>query len=161
MINDKILSLNSLLKKLPALRKSRKVIAFTNGCFDLMHKGHVSYLEKAKYGKKGEQRILIVGLNSDKSVTTIKDPGRPICDQQSRAAVMAALACVDFIVLFNEDTPYRLIKAIKPDVLIKGADYKGKEVVGSDIAGKVELIKFIDGYSTTNIINKIVKYYGK
>jgi rfaE bifunctional protein nucleotidyltransferase chain/domain len=161
---NKVVTLPVLLKKTAILRRSRRMIAFTNGCFDLMHVGHVTYLEAAKNGKKGDNRILIVGLNSDKSVVTIKDPGRPICPQQSRAAVLASLACVDFVVLFNEETPYNLIKAIQPDVLIKGADYKNKEVVGSDIVkarkGKVELIKFVNGFSTSNIITKITKHYG-
>jgi len=161
----KIISLVALKKKLPLLRKSGKIIAFTNGCFDLMHIGHVTYLEAAKRGKKEGERILIVGLNSDKSVASIKDPGRPICPQQSRAAVLAALACVDYVILFNQETPYQLIKALQPDVLIKGADYKNKELIGSDIVkargGKVELIKFVPGFSTTTIIAKIAKYYGK
>ncbi len=154
-IQTKIISLKSLQQKLPALRRLGKTIAFTNGCFDLMHLGHVSYLEKAK----AKDRILIVGLNSDRSICAIKGPDRPICPQKSRAAVLAALACVDYVVLFNEETPYKLIKAIQPKVLIKGADYKGKDVVGADIVkangGKVELIKFVDGFSTTDIIKKI------
>jgi D-beta-D-heptose 7-phosphate kinase/D-beta-D-heptose 1-phosphate adenosyltransferase len=153
-LQKKIIGLPSLKKKLSALRKAGKTIAFTNGCFDLMHMGHVTYLEAAK-GTPKANRILIVGLNSDKSISTIKGPSRPICPQKSRASVLAALACVDFVVLFNEATPYNLIKAVKPDVLIKGADWKGKDVVGSDIARKVEFIKYIAGFSTTNIINKI------
>lgn len=152
-LESKIISLQLLKKKLIPLRRSGNVIAFTNGCFDLMHMGHVKYLQAAK--KKG--RILVVGLNSDRSINQIKGSNRPICPQASRAAVLAALASVDFVVLFNEQTPYKLIQAIKPDVLIKGADYKGKEVIGSDIAGKVELIKYIKGFSTTNIIEKIKK----
>ncbi len=157
-IDAKIVSLPSLLKKLPALRRKGKVIAFTNGCFDLLHVGHVKYLEIAKKG----DRILIVGLNSDKSVQKLaKGPNRPICPQVSRAAVLAALASVDFVVLFNEETPYNLIKAIQPDVQVKGADYKGKPVAGEDIVkargGKLELIKFVKGFSTSNIIAKIRK----
>lgn len=156
---QKIVSLATLNTKINILRRSKYTIAFTNGCFDLMHEGHVTYLEKAKLGKKGEKRILIVGLNSDKSVSAIKDPTRPICPQRSRATVLASLQCVDFVVLFNEQTPLKLITSIKPDVLIKGADYKNKEVVGSDIVkangGRLELIKFVQGFSTTNIINRI------
>lgn len=148
---SKIVSLQTLKKKLIALRKGRKTIAFTNGCFDLMHLGHVQYLQKAKK----QDRILIVGLNSDKSIRAIKGPHRPICPEHSRAAVLAALACVDFVVLFNEETPLKLITALKPDILIKGADYKGKEVVGSKIAKKVELVKYVKGFSTSNIIEKI------
>ncbi len=143
------------------MRRGGKKIAFTNGCFDLMHKGHVAYLEKAK-GVPAQKRVLIVGLNSDKSVKALgKDKSRPICPQDSRAAVLAALESVDFVVIFNEDTPYRLIKAIGPDLLIKGADYKGKPVAGADIVkargGKLELIKFVKGFSTSNIVEKIKK----
>ncbi|MDE2215334.1 MAG: adenylyltransferase/cytidyltransferase family protein [Candidatus Omnitrophica bacterium] len=150
-MSNKILTLRALLKKLPALRRAGKTVAFTNGCFDLMHIGHVKYLERAGRGR----RVLIVGLNSDKSVRRIKGAHRPIVAQKSRAAVLAALESVDFVVLFNEETPYKLIAAIKPDVLIKGADWKGKPVAGQDLAQKVEFIKFVKGFSTTNIINKI------
>src|ERR1700677_4160647 len=104
-IRNKILSLSALLKKLPALRRQGKTIAFTNGCFDLMHIGHVKYLEEAGRGN----RVLIVGLNSDVSISHIKGPHRPIVVQKSRAAVLAALECVDFVVIFNEDTPYKTI----------------------------------------------------
>jgi len=152
-IINKIISLPSLLKKLPALRRQGKTIAFTNGCFDLMHIGHVKYLEDASRGN----RILIVGLNSDKSIGSIKGPNRPIVEQKSRAAVLAALESVDFVVIFNEDTPYKLIAAVKPDILIKGADWKGKSVVGEDLVKKVEFVKYIPGFSTTNIIQKIIK----
>ncbi len=152
-LESKIISLQSLKKKLTSLRRSGKTIAFTNGCFDLMHIGHVKYLEKAKK----QNRILIVGLNSDRSTSRLKGPTRPICPQKSRAAVLAALESVDFVVLFDEETPYKLIQAVKPDILIKGGDYKGKDVVGSDVAKKVELIKFVKGFSTSNIIEKIKK----
>jgi rfaE bifunctional protein nucleotidyltransferase chain/domain len=148
----KIVGAAALKVKLSALRRQGYTIAFTNGCFDLMHLGHVQYLEAAK--SKGK-RILIVGLNSDKSISAIKGPNRPICPQKSRAAVMASLACVDFVVIFNEETPYKLIKTLQPDVLIKGADWKGKRVAGDDIVKKVEFIKYIPGFSTTNIIEKI------
>jgi len=152
-IKDKILSLAALLKKLPVLRRQGKTIAFTNGCFDLMHIGHVKYLEDAGRGN----RILIVGLNSDRSISRIKGPNRPIVEQKSRAAVLAALESADFVVIFNEETPYKTIAAIKPDILIKGADWKGKTVVGEDLVKKVEFIKFVRGFSTTNIIEKIIK----
>ena len=152
-IKDKILSLAALLKKLPVLRRQGKTIAFTNGCFDLMHIGHVKYLEDAARGN----RVLIVGLNSDISTSSIKGPDRPIITQKSRAAVLAALESVDFVVIFNEDTPYKTIAAIKPDILIKGADWKGKSVVGEDLVKKVEFVKYIKGFSTTNIIEKIIK----
>lgn len=152
-IKDKILKLPTLLKKLPTLRRQRKTIAFTNGCFDLMHIGHVRYLEKASRGN----RILIVGLNSDKSMRSIKGHHRPIIGQKSRAAVLAALESVDFVVIFDEDTPFKTIAAIKPDILIKGADYKGKSVVGEDLVKRKEFVKFIKGFSTSNIIEKIIK----
>jgi len=152
-MNPKIISPQTLKKKLIALRRRGKTIAFTNGCFDLMHLGHVKYLQASK--KK--DRILIVGLNSDESTRRIKGAPRPICPQKSRAAVLAALESVDFVVIFNEDTPYKLIQAIKPDVLIKGADWKGKEVVGADTAKKVELIKYIKGFSTTDIIHRLLQ----
>ena len=147
----KIVSKEELKKKLSALRRQGKTVVFTNGCFDLMHLGHVAYLQAAKRGS----RILVVGLNSDRSIRRIKGPSRPICPQKSRAAVLAALSCVDFVVIFNEDTPYSLIKAVNPDVLIKGADWKGKQIVGADIVKKVELIKYVKGFSTTGIIEKI------
>jgi rfaE bifunctional protein nucleotidyltransferase chain/domain len=152
-IKNKILSLPSLLKKLPALRRKGKAIAFTNGCFDLMHIGHVKYLEEAGKGN----RVLIVGLNSDVSINHIKGSNRPIVGQKSRAAVLAALESVDFVVIFNEDTPYKIISAIKPDILIKGADWKGKSVIGEDLVKKKEFVKFLQGFSTTNIIEKIIK----
>ncbi len=152
-ITNKILSLPALLNKLPALRRQGKTIAFTNGCFDLMHIGHVKYLEEAGRG----DRVLIIGLNSDISIRSIKGANRPIVSQKSRAAVLAALESVDFVVIFNEDTPYQLIAAIKPDILIKGADWKGKSVIGKDLVKKVEFVKYIQGFSTTNIIEKIIK----
>jgi D-beta-D-heptose 7-phosphate kinase / D-beta-D-heptose 1-phosphate adenosyltransferase len=151
-LENKIIGVQALKRKLSALRRLKKTIAFTNGCFDLMHIGHVKYLQAAKK----ENRVLIVGLNSDKSVFRIKGPLRPIVPQKSRAAVLAALTSVDFVVIFNEDTPYELIKALAPDVLIKGADWKGKKVIGSDLVKGVEFIKYIDGFSTTNIINRIM-----
>ena len=152
-IKNKILSLPALLKKLPALRRKGKTIAFTNGCFDLMHIGHVKYLEEA--GR--DSRVLVVGLNSDVSINHIKGSNRPIVGQKSRAAVLAALESVDFVVIFNEDTPYKIISAIKPDILIKGADWKGKSVIGEDLVKKLEFVQYIPGFSTTNIIEKIIK----
>ena len=153
----KIVSVAKLKKEIRRHKRAGKKIAFTNGCFDLLHFGHVRYLEKAK--KKN--RILVVGLNSDQSVRNIKGNKRPIHNQQARAAVLAALACVDYVVLFQEKTPYQLIATIKPDILIKGADWKDKQVVGSDIVlhnkGRLELVPFEQGFSTTNIIQKIKK----
>ena len=118
-----------------------------------MHIGHVQYLETAKsYGD-----ILILGLNSDRSVTSIKGKGRPINTQLDRAYMLAALEAVDYVVVFDEDTPYDLIKAVKPDVLVKGSDYEGKKVVGQDIAAELKLVEFVDGKSTTKTIEKIRK----
>ena len=152
----KIVSLAALAKKVVALRKAGKKIIFTNGCFDLLHFGHVCCLESIKAGNM----ILIVGLNSDASVRAIKARGRPIQDQRARARVLAALACVDYVTIFSQPTPYRVIKALKPDVLVKGADWKGKRVVGEDIvrahAGHIKLVKYVKGFSTTQIIEKIV-----
>ncbi len=153
-LEKKIIGIAALKKRLSALRKAGKTIAFTNGCFDLMHLGHVMYLQKAKKG----DRVLVVGLNSDRSIRRIKGPSRPIVGQRSRAAVLAALESVDFVVIFHENTPYDLIKAIHPDILVKGADWKDKEIIGADIAKKVELIAYIKGFSTTQIIEKIKKH---
>ncbi len=148
---QKIVSQGTLKRKIAALRKQGNKIAFTNGCFDILHLGHVLYLQKAK-----KNRVLVIGLNSDKSVHKIKGPRRPILPQKARAILLASLECVDYVTIFNEDTPAKLIAALKPDVLIKGADWKGKEVAGSEVVKKVEYIKYIDGYSTSNIIKKII-----
>lgn len=138
------------------LRTQDKKIVFTNGCFDILHKGHVSYLNVAKsFGD-----VLILGLNSDESVKRLKGEDRPINTQEDRAYILSALECVDYVVIFNEDTPYELISKVKPDVLVKGADYEGKEVVGSNIAKETKLVEFVDGKSTTKTIEKI-KSVGK
>ena len=135
------------------LKSRGKKIIFTNGCFDILHAGHVRYLETAKsYGD-----VLILGLNSDRSVTALKGENRPINTQLDRAYILAALEAVDYVVVFDEDTPYDLIKAVKPHVLVKGGDYKGKEVVGQDIADELKLVQFVDGKSTTRTIEKIQK----
>ena len=130
--------------------QGRKII-FTNGCFDILHRGHVTYLQKAK--ELGD--ILILGLNSDESIRRLKGESRPINNLEDRAFLIGALESVDFVVPFSEDTPYELIKLIVPNVLVKGADYEGKEVVGSDVADEVILIDFVAGKSTTNLIEKI------
>lgn len=147
-LNAKIKSLDELLS---TLNSEGKRVVFTNGCFDILHAGHVSYLAKAR--EFGD--LLIVGLNSDSSVKRLKGQSRPINSQNDRAMVLAGLSAVDFVVIFDEDTPLNLITAIKPDVLVKGADYEGKQVVGSDIVGEVRLVEFLDGKSTTNLIKKI------
>lgn len=132
-------------------RLEQKKIVFTNGCFDILHAGHVTYLEKAKsFGD-----ILIVGLNADSSVRKLKGETRPINSENDRAYLLAALHVVDYVVIFSEETPYELIKIVQPDVLVKGGDYEGKEVVGSDIAKEVKLVDFVDGKSTTKTISKI------
>ena len=133
------------------LKLKGKKIVFTNGCFDLLHSGHICYLEAAK--KFGD--ILIIGLNSDRSVRSLKGKHRPINLQSERAIILAALEVVDYVVIFEENTPYELIKLIKPNTLVKGGDYKNKEVVGEDIAGELKLIDFLDGKSSTNIIERI------
>ncbi len=128
-----------------------KKIVFTNGCFDIVHVGHIKYLEEAKsYGD-----ILIVGINSDNSIKRLKGKNRPINSYEDRAYVIAGLESVDFVIGFDDDTPLSLIEAIKPDVLVKGGDYKNKDVVGSDIAKELKIVEFIDGKSTTNIIKKV------
>ncbi len=135
------------------LKARDKKIIFTNGCFDILHAGHVRYLETAKsYGD-----ALILGLNSDRSVTALKGEGRPINTQLDRAYILAALEAVDYVVVFDDDTPYDLIKAIKPHILVKGGDYEGKQVVGQDIADELKLVQFVDGKSTTKTIEKIQK----
>ena len=151
----KILGLNDIKTELSEYRNSPKRIVFTNGCFDIIHVGHISYLSEAK--SLGD--VLIVGLNGDESVKRLKGEGRPIVRGKDRACVLANLKPVDYVVIFDEDTPYELIKEIKPDVLVKGGDYEGKTVVGTDIVedsgGKVVLINFVEGKSTTNIIKAI------
>ena len=133
------------------LHSQGKKIVFTNGCFDILHVGHVKYLEVAKsYGD-----VLILGLNADSSVRKLKGPTRPINTQDDRAYILASLESVDYVVIFEEETPYELIKLIKPHVLVKGGDYEGKEVFGQDIADELKLVQFVDGKSTTNTIKRI------
>ncbi len=128
-----------------------KKVVFTNGCFDILHVGHVKYLEVAKsFGD-----ILIVGLNSDASVSRLKGPTRPVNIAEDRAYILAALEAVDFVVPFEDDTPYDLIKMVKPDILVKGGDYEGKSVIGTEFAGELKLVDFVDGKSTTKTIQKI------
>jgi D-beta-D-heptose 7-phosphate kinase/D-beta-D-heptose 1-phosphate adenosyltransferase len=149
--DEHIKTLDEIIGLSTELKTRDKKIVFTNGCFDILHAGHVRYLETAKsYGD-----ILILGLNSDQSVTALKGEGRPINTQLDRAYILAALEAVDYVVVFDEDTPYDLIKAIKPHVLVKGGDYEGKEVVGQDIADELKLVQFVDGKSTTKTIEKI------
>lgn len=133
-------------------------IVFTNGCFDLLHLGHVDYLEKAR--NLGD--ILIVGLNSDHSVKRLKGPSRPILDEYARARILSSMEFVSAVVIFEEDTPYELIKFVEPNILVKGGDYENKEIVGSDLIqpnGKVETIPLIEGYATTNLVEKIRNHH--
>jgi len=132
------------------LKAQGKKIVFTNGCFDLIHVGHVRYLAEAK--KLGD--VLVIGLNSDNSVSGIK-PGRPVIPERERAEVLSALCVVDYVVLFDEETPYELIKDVQPDVLVKGADWDAKDIVGNDIAKETRTIPFVKGKSTSEIIRKI------
>jgi D-beta-D-heptose 7-phosphate kinase/D-beta-D-heptose 1-phosphate adenosyltransferase len=151
--DEHIKTLSEITTLSEELKARGKKIIFTNGCFDILHAGHVRYLETAKsYGD-----VLILGLNSDRSVTSLKGEGRPINIQMDRAYILAALEAVDYVVIFDEDTPYNLIKTIKPHVLVKGGDYEGKEVVGQDIADELKLVQFVDGKSTTRTIEKIQK----
>ena len=133
------------------LKKRGKKVVFTNGCFDILHVGHVKYLEEAKsYGD-----VLILGLNSDASVRRLKGESRPVNAEDDRAYILAALEAVDYVVKFEEDTPYELIKAVAPHILVKGGDYKGKDIVGQEIADELRLVEFVDGRSTTKIIERI------
>lgn len=136
-----------------AARARGQKIVFTNGCFDILHAGHVSVLEFAR--SKGD--LLVVGLNSDTSVRRLKGPSRPVNKQADRALVLAALESVSAVCVFEEDTPYNLIKLIRPDVLVKGGDYKPTEIVGREFAKKVVRFALLKGRSTTNIIKKISK----
>ena len=156
LIQNKILSLDELLLKVKSDKAEGKTIVFTNGCFDILHKGHVDYLSKA--ADKGD--ALIVAVNTDASVKRLgKSPSRPIQSEDARAYLIASLESVAYVVLFNEDTPAEVISKIVPDVLVKGSDYKPENIVGYDTVinngGKVETIDFIEGYSTTSIENKI------
>ena len=153
----KIVSLEQAIEQVSDWKNKNEKVVFSNGCFDILHAGHVDYLEKAK--EKGDH--LVVGVNSDESVTKLKGPSRPIIDQTSRLRIISALAFVDLVVLFEEETPIELIKALSPDILVKGKDYEISNIVGADFVlqngGKVETIELTEGYSSTNVINKVLK----
>ncbi len=155
----KIKSLDVLTPLIAAEKGRGKRIVFTNGCFDLLHAGHVKYLQKAR--SLGD--LLVLGLNSDASVRRLKGAKRPLIDQDERAHLLAALDCIDYVIVFEEDTPLELITALKPHILAKGGDYSLDGVVGKDVVeaygGRVELVTFVDGKSTTNIIEKILELY--
>jgi len=155
-IAEKICQNHDVLKtKLTKWNEEGKQIVFTNGCFDLLHRGHVDYLAKA--ADLGD--VLVIGVNTDASVSKLKGPHRPIQDEQSRMQILASLGFVDAVILFDEDTPYNLIQLVQPDVLVKGSDYKPEDIVGYDIVtakgGSVKTIDFIPGYSTSLIEKKI------
>ena len=162
LLHHKVLTADSLDAVLQKWKSDQEVIVFTNGCFDILHLGHVDYLSKAAdLGTK-----LIVGLNSDESVKRQnKSVSRPIQDEKCRAGILASLFFVDAVVVFNEDTPYKLIESVKPDILVKGADYQPEQIVGHDIVkakgGKVITIAFLEGYSTSGIEKKIIDSHNK
>ena len=157
VIQEKIKKDTDLLKEIARWNLLSKKIVFTNGCFDILHRGHVEYLAQA--ADQGD--ILCIGLNSDRSVKKLKGQGRPLQDEYSRATALAALAFVDTVVMFDEETPYNLIHSINPDVLVKGGDYLPENIVGYDIVtrkgGRVITIPLVEGYSTTGIINKLLE----
>jgi len=158
-IKTKIYDPEQIKRQIAVWRFKDKKIVFTNGCFDILHLGHIELLVKAK----GLGNVLIVGLNSDSSVRNIKGPHRPVNSQHARSFTLAALSAVDAVILFDEDTPEKLIRLIQPDILVKGQDYEGKEIVGSDIVeargGKVITIELTRGYSTTHTIEKAHKVH--
>tara|TARA_B100001093_G_scaffold396669_1_gene383805 strand:+ start:1007 stop:1471 length:465 start_codon:yes stop_codon:yes gene_type:complete len=149
------LSITSLEKSFREIRLKNKKIVFTNGCFDILHPGHIHILSKAK--SLGD--ILVVGLNSDLSVKKLKGDKRPLVSEDDRSRVLLSLRFVDYVIIFNELTPLKVIKKIKPDFLVKGGDYNENDIVGSDFVkasgGQVEIIKFLDGYSSSNYIDNL------
>jgi len=157
----KIIPLSGLIRKVKALKQKGKRIVFTNGCFDILHFGHVKYLQDAK--AKGD--YLVVAVNSDSSIKKIKAKNRPVIGQNDRLKTIAALASVDFVVLFNEANPLKLIMALKPDLLIKGSDWNKERIVGADFVksygGNVATVNLVKGRSTSKLIEKIVKDFSK
>lgn len=156
-IHTRILSQETLLRERERLGQQGKKVVFTNGCFDVLHRGHVEYLNQAR--QLGE--VLVVGLNSDDSVRRLKGPGRPLMPQEDRAYILASLTAVDFVCIFSEDTPHQLIAKLKPDVLVKGSDYQLHEIVGRDVVeelgGRVVTLPIIPGRSTTDLIQRIAE----
>lgn len=150
----RVLQQNEVQEFFHKIRSENKKIVFTNGCFDLLHIGHIRYLQEAK--RQGD--ILVVGVNTDASVQRLKGPTRPIQNENDRAEILAALGCVDYTILFSEETPLNLIQKVIPHVLVKGGDWKPEQIVGSDFVlsngGKVLSLQFVDGKSTTSIIAK-------
>jgi D-beta-D-heptose 7-phosphate kinase/D-beta-D-heptose 1-phosphate adenosyltransferase len=158
---NSLLTLSELLPLRAKWREQNRRVVFTNGCFDILHRGHVEYLEHAR----GHGDLLIVGLNTDDSVRRLKGEGRPIVPQEDRAAILAALRCVDFVVLFEEDTPANLIAQLRPDVLVKGADYQIHEIVGHEVVqaggGEVVRIPLTPGRATRDVIATIAARFGR
>ena len=158
---DKIKEISELTRILEGEKKKGRIVVFTNGCFDLVHVGHIHYLSKAK--EKGD--ILVVALNSDKSVKKLKGTKRPLINEKDRLEIVASFGFVDYVVLFDEDTPRRIIKQVKPQILVKGGDYKIDEIVGREFVekegGEVTTIPPTEGRSTTDLINRIVSKHGK
>jgi len=159
-ISSKIVSTEEIRQLIREEQNKGKRIGFTNGCFDILHYGHIDYLTKAA----ALCDVLIIGVNSDGSVKKLKGNHRPINDQQSRTYILAALSCISYVVVFEQDTPYELIQQIQPNLLIKGGDYSTEEIVGHDIVkslgGEVITIDFVDGYSTSIIEQKIKRSEG-
>ena len=160
-MKQKIIGKKELLRIIKNLKTRRKRIVFTNGCFDLLHIGHIRYLEKAR--TLGD--ILVVGVNSDSSVRILKGPKRPILPAKERAEILSGLGCVDYITIFNEQDPLKLITSLHPHVLVKGGDWTKEQIVGGDVVersgGKVVIISFVKGASTSNLIGTILKKYEK
>jgi len=157
-IKNKIIKSNTdITKVIDKIKSNSKTISFTNGCFDIIHRGHIEYLAQASELAD----IFIIGLNTDASVSRLKGTDRPVQDEDARAIILAAMEFVDYVIYFDEDTPYELINIVKPNYLIKGSDYKPEDIVGFDIlkkyGGEVKTIDFVEGYSTSKIIDKIRK----
>lgn len=155
----KVLNVRALSRIRKGLRRQRKKVVFTNGTFDIIHRGHVEYLQAAR--KLGD--VLVVGLNTDTSIRRLKGKGRPVNKNADRAAVVAALGCVDYVCFFGDNTPERLIQILVPDMLVKGADWKIRDIVGKDIVerhgGTVRTIRLTRGRSTTNTIKRVLRAY--
>jgi len=158
-MKNKVVNIEELVKILKDQTASGKRVVFTNGCFDILHAGHVIYLTEAK--SLGD--LLVVGLNSDSSIKRLKGENRPVVPEEERAAVLSGLESVDYIVVFTEDTPYNAIKALQPNILVKGGDWSPDQIVGYDVVlkngGEVKSLSFVNGLSTTNIITKILQIY--
>lgn len=156
MRKNKVIKASALAPRLAQEKRCGKAVVFTNGVYDLIHAGHVTLLEKSK--RLGD--ILVVGINSDASVQRLKGPKRPLTGQKDRALVLAALEAVDYVTFFEEDTPYELLRKLKPDILVKGGDYAPGRIVGRDLVKKVVRIPLVKGRSTSALIAKILKAYG-